>query len=1257
MRNVNYRPYKPNTVFLLNCVQFKTNSMTKFYFLTGILCALSFTLKAQTVTPEQINFTQLAQFEAAHPEMFGICRSCAKREEEFDNEWHDLANDMPVPPGAIIKTQVQDNLRPTTPSVPLSPLTPSPSPNQTFLGHVDPGQGIPPDTHGAVGPNHVVTATNDFLRIHTKNGAVISTVSITTFAGVPNTCDPYIKFDPLSNRWFYSAIDCSGNDGNRVVVLVSQSSDPTANWFRYTFVPNVPSGQFFLDHPYLGFDDRWVVVSGRKFPAGVFGGPVVFLLSKAKLLASQPVTFGQDAQAIEKTTADGDAPLPVTVFGANPSPGTFYILQNWNGNASGSGLIRLSTITGNIPNAVWNTTGSGVVFPSSPQTWTSATGSVAEQLGETRKLATNDARISTGVMVNGNIWCAHHIGVSASNVAVQWWQLNGTPGSSFGSVLQRGRIGAGLNNNYRYFPGIAVNSNEDVMVGYTVSSNTSRVSCGYSFRSNTTPINTMDDEVVYKVGLSTYYKDFGGSRARWGDYSHSALDPSDGSLWTIQEYADQRLGTADDDSRYGVWWAQVIPASSLFDRDASIGAVMEPASGLLCKVPVTPTITIKNLGKDTLKTVEVGMILDNVSLGAPVTITGLSVPTFESSAPQTITPSFTVTTGTHTFKVFTLHPNGGTDMRPANDTTTITFTVAPQLTLPYTENFAVSTFPPANGSAVINPDGPPDATNGVGLTWERTTLAARPTPGSMRVNMYNYVTAGQRDIYRTPKINTSVLDSLAITFNVAYQQYFGTDVPAPPNDSLRILYSPDCGITWFPTSYAKGGAGLATVAGTTGASFVPANASQWRTERVVLTDLCAKNLSTVMIGFEAYNDFGNNLYVDSINIVGFNSVSRNAIMQSISEPLPAICSQDYTPVITFGNAGLDTIRSLTIKYQLDNGPVDSVNWTGSLAKCETQTLTLPAGTAAVGSHVLTVSTSNPNGLQDEVPSNDVIKKTFSVYAATATPVSEGFENSPFPTANWGVQNVTGGTTFEQTNAAAKTGNQSMVIRNADPANSNGALDYFISPIVKNSATFDSVFVDFDLAYKTGVVYPGSTVFALDTLEILATSDCGATFTSVWKKWGDELQTVNDPNYVYNGSFTPALSSEWKKIRVYLTPFVGSSNFQLYFAMKGNRQNSLWIDNVNITSQTLPQKLKDQGYLIYPNPFNSTFLIHHSAVEPPVDLQAVLVYNAAGQLVWDKEYHGNAERQITVDLKNRASGMYVLKMIYSNKTVIERIIKN
>ncbi len=1221
----------------------KHSVMKKIYLIVVLIVLFGQICRSQTVTPELINFTQLANFEKAHPELYGRCATC--KEKENDAGWKDL-NNMPIPVGAIIKKQAQDNLQSSgiaRPSIPATPLSPSPAPTRSFLGHVDPGQGIPPDTHGAVGPNHVITATNDFLIVHNKvTGLQISRVSISTFTGVPTTCDPYIKYDPSSKRWFYSAINCDGTNGNVMVFLVSNSSDPTAGWNKYSFVPG---SSYFLDHPYLGFNEKWLVISGRKFPdLSSFSGPVLFVFDKANLVSGGTLNFGVNAQRIEKTPTDGDSPLPVSVYGNNPNPGTFYVLQSWNGGAS---AIRLSTVTGNIPNATWNA--ASAVFPVGGSPWIDQTGAVAEQLGESRKTATNDSRISTGVMINGNIWCAHHIGISPANVAVQWWQLNGTPGSSFGNIIQRGRIGAGVANNYRFFPGIAVNEFEDVIIGYTFSSNVSRLSSAYSFRSNTTPLNTTDDEYIYKVGLSTYFKDFGGERSRWGDYSHSALDPTDASIWTIQEYADQRVGTADADSRYGVWWAQVTPASTLLQSDATIGAVLEPNSGLLCKLPVEPKILIRNLGTDTLKKVEVGMILDGVPLGSLTAFNNLSIATFNSSSALTLTPSFNVAPGAHTLKIFTINPNGLQDLRPLNDTTTVSFTVAPTLNLPYTENFASAAFPPANGSAVINPDG--------GLTWERTTAAGRHGPASMMLKFYDYGPDldGARDIYRTPKINTSVLDSLAITFNVAYRQYPGF------SDSLNILYSPDCGISWFRTGYSKGGSGLVTVEGTTEENFVPTGAAQWRTEKVILKDFCAKNLDNVMIGFEAVNAYGNNIYVDSINMVGFNSVSRNAILKSVSQPLSAICAgSSYTPVVSFSNAGLDTIKNLKIRYVLDNGPdTITTNWTGNLGKCDSVTITLPAGNADVGTHTLTVFTSEPNGLDDQSTTNDTLRRTFSIYseAATATPVFEGFEDAEFPRDNWGVQNVNGGTTYERSTATAKTGLASMKMNNPNAANFNGAVDYFITPIVKNSSTYDSVFVDFDLSYKPGPQYPGSTVFPLDTLELLITSDCGATFKSVWKKWGNELQTINDPSYSSTDAFVPSLKAEWKPVRVYLTPYAGADNFQLYFATKGNKQNNLWIDNINITSLTLPQRLKDQGYLIYPNPFNSSFVIHHYAVDPPAGLQSAQVYNAAGQLVWQKEYKGNADRKIYVDLSNKANGLYILKMIYTNKTIVERIVKN
>lgn len=1212
--------------------------MKKSCLLITVCCLVGITAFTQTVNPVLINLKQLADFELSHPDLPGRCATCPKKEK--DGGWKGL-KDMQVPKGATIKIQSPGNLRPAAPNNPATPnrpQTPSPTPNQTFLGHIDQGQSIPPDTHGAIGPNHVVTATNDFLIVHTKSGNVLSTVSIGTFAGVPNTCDPYIQYDPKSQRWFYVAIDCGGQDNNRLAVLVSASDDPAGNWFRYSFVPNLPGGAFSLDHPYLGFDDRWLVVSGRKFPGSAsFSGPVLFIMDKANLIANGAIVFGTNAQAIEKTAADGDSPLPVTVFGNNPNVNTFYVLQNWN---AASSTIRLSTVTGNIPNATWNTT--TAVFPSGGAAYTSSPGDIAEQTGESRKLATNDARISSGVMVNGNIWCAQHVGISPTNVAVQWWQLDGLSGGSFGNILQRGRIGDGIANNYRWFPSIAVNKSEDVIIGYTVSSNTSRVSSAYSFRTNATPVNTMMDEYIYKVGLSTYYKTFGSSRARWGDYSHSAIDPVDESLWTIQEYADLRLGTADNDSRFGVWWAQVLPLSALFQTDVSIGSVTEPASGLICNTLITPKITIRNIGLDTLKTVEVGMILDGVPLGNITVLNNLSLVTFASSPVISLLPDVAPAPGLHTLLVYTANPNGKADDRTSNDTTTVIFTIAPTLSLPYAESFETLPFPPANGSAVKNE-------NAGSVTWRRTTQAGNPGTASMILNAFNYQDIGQRDLYQSPKINVAILDSVEVNFNVAYKTYDGS------SDSLLVLYSPDCGKTWLPTGYVKGGAELSTSKGSTTASFIP-TASEWRSEKVILKNFCETNLQSVILGFQSYNDFGNNIYVDGINISGFASASRNIVLNAIDAPPLAVCDNSLSPAVRFSNAGADTIRSLKINYRVDGGAVTTFNWTGSLPKCSSASLVLNPATTTAGTHVLTVFTTDPNGLGDLVTFNDTLRKTFTVYNTTPlpAPVSEDFETTSIPRNNWGIQNPDGLKTWERTTATAKTGVASLWINNPATGNTTKAIDHFITPIVANSISIDSMFVSWDYAYKAGASYPGSTVLPLDTLEVLVTKDCGVSFTSVWKKWGEELQTVNDPNYSNTTTFTPNSATEWKAGRIYLTPYVGAETFQVYFSMKSNQQNNLYLDNVNISSKTLPQRLKNQGYLIYPNPFHQSFLVHHSF--PPVELQSMQVFNSAGQLVWHKRYNGNANTEINIDLDNMSGGVYILKMMYSNKMVVERIVK-
>ena len=540
--------------------------------------------KSQIVTRDTIiNFSELAAYEASHPELIKPCPTCPRKEADEEDMNTFSLGPLSFPAGANIKLSAP---LPFNSSDNSSPMVPSRAPVQNWLGHLDNGTTIPPDTYGAVGLNHVVTATNNFIKIHNKvGGAQVSQVTISTFTGVASTCDPQMFFDPDTQRWIFVAIGCAGVN-NPVIVITSNTSDPTGAWRIITFIP-LAGG--LLDHPYLGYDNTKIVIGGRKFASGTtYTGPDIYLIDKAAMLAGTTITFGTNAQTIVKTSSDGDCPRPVTVYfppysnTGNPSPGTVYIVQSWNNTS-----LRLTTVTGSIPSAVWNT--GTAIFPSAPagEAWTSGSmgnpGSVPQPTPETRRLEANDARVSSAVMMNGKIWCVQHCafpagatGASVDHTDIQYWELDGTPGGSFGNVIQRGRSGA-VSGQHRWFGSIAVNKNEDVLIGYSLSDNTTLLpSPAYSTRQASTAVNTLNDPLIFHAGESRYWKDYSSGRARWGDYSQSHLDPVDNSLWTIQEYASTYVGYpgtfSDNNSRFGTWWAQVPPSSTIPTPVTTAGA-------------------------------------------------------------------------------------------------------------------------------------------------------------------------------------------------------------------------------------------------------------------------------------------------------------------------------------------------------------------------------------------------------------------------------------------------------------------------------------------------------------------------------------------------------------------------------------------------------------------------------------------------------------------------------------------------------------
>ena len=344
------------------------------------------------------------------------------------------------------------------------------------------------------------------------------------------------------------------------------------------------------------------------------------------------------------------------------------------------------------------------------------------------------------------------------------------------------------------------------------------------------------------------------------------------------------------------------------------------------------------------------------------------------------------------------------------------------------------------------------------------------------------------------------------------------------------------------------------------------------------------------------------------------------------------------------------------------GALDSISWTGSLPNggsalinfaTYNKTITFATG----GNYQFISYTKDPNGSTDENNLNDTTKIGLTIFDPQPDPVKEGFEQPTFPPANWSVASSGSGYTWERSVRAANEKTASATIRNYR-FNSNGRKDDLYSPLVQIGSP-DSVYLKFDVAHATAQ-YPGSTGTPLDTLEILLTSDCGKTFRSVYKKWGEDLTTVNKnfPQvYPTNDTvgFYPNSASQWRREWVDISKFVGAnSKFQFVFRSSSNKGNNTFLDNIDISTITLPARLKQAGYMITPNPFEGSFVIRH--LLPPANLRGLQVINSIGETVVSRTFNGNASNYIPVDLSRYSNGSYQVKLVYDNKVITERIIK-
>lgn len=477
-------------------------------------------------------------------------------------------------PGEIAPPPADDQ----TPNRPDAPQVASPNPASSFLGHNDVpkvGTGnivIPPDTQGAIGLTDIVTFLNNNYVVQNKTtGAQVSAVSEETFwtgIGATGPFDPRIVYDPYNNRWIVAAVSDAQAANASILVGVSTGSNPAGTYF--TFRVDVDSGNTqWADFPTLGFNKNWISINVNMITTstGAFTNGKNLVLDYTQLRAG---TFSGSLFSLAAGT--GFVSSPALTYSTTEN--NLYVVTHLS---SGGATYQVDTIAGTPPTPTYTTgtskvrTGGGWVQPSGQILPQAAPLAGASVCGATPcKLETQDAQVrSNPIFRNGFVYYAQTVGLPAAGLthtAAQWTKINPVTGAFVDGGRVEDPTATATNGGKWYaYPSLSVNVNNDVMLGFSQFSSSQFAAAGYTYRFHSDAPGLMRDPIIYKAGEDYYHKDFGSvpSRNRFGDYSMTQVDPSnDKDLWTLQEYAQARVGTDDgttgsNSSRWSTWWARV----------------------------------------------------------------------------------------------------------------------------------------------------------------------------------------------------------------------------------------------------------------------------------------------------------------------------------------------------------------------------------------------------------------------------------------------------------------------------------------------------------------------------------------------------------------------------------------------------------------------------------------------------------------------------------------------------------------------------
>lgn len=399
----------------------------------------------------------------------------------------------------------------------------------------------------------------------------------------------------------------------------------------------------------------------------------------------------------------------------------------------------------------------------------------------------------------------------------------------------------------------------------------------------------------------------------------------------------------------------------------------------------------------------------------------------------------------------------------------------------------------------------------------------------------------------------------------------------------------------------------------------------------------ARARATLSFGGAHYSVAQNSIACEPIP-QGANDVRLVSILSPTVQP--GQCTQ-VKPIIEVQNFGTDELFFFQVQYTMDGVQLLPETWFEfDIQPLETVQIELPPiNTVANGIiHNLTVTLINPNNQADFSTDNNSASVAFATIGiGAALPYAKNFDNGALPN-NWTVSNPDNATTFAANAGTGYNGSSNaIVIHNFTYNNAQGQIDYINLDKIDLANTIAPA-LQFYAAYA-----PQTDADISDMLEVLISTDCGASYQSIASYSGAELISVDAPS---SQAFVPNGDDQWKLFTIPLNAYKGVRTALFRIRQTRGTGNNLYIDELRVVSEvvgtpSVPAN-SPASVRILPNPAsNQTTLQWNSAANTSNTIE---ISNIAGAVLASHRVNAvKGENQFSLPLASLPKGIYLVKI--------------